>query len=304
MMCLSVCMAMFLAAGDELKPRNLRLSVVSHQQPEGGGVADVRPDPNDGAWRVMDVVELPFASVRRAEVEPPRHGKGDVRARIDFSMKGEEDPARRVLVELIAANPEGRTIYHTWQLQHDARLNKPIQMGSRMGWPSLENGASFRLPARLLSRLASVKFCLKAMQPHQWRHFPASPSPVELAMSRPDDAGKFELSFSNPIEEDRGVAFDPTGQQVIVTFLVPDAGGQPGKRTVRTAEPRQDGRYSFTFQAESKHLESATVTVAFVQRQPGNPEFAKQFFSDGQAGPFSGSWFSITTPVAEIPFIN
>src|SRR5262245_42307385 len=91
----------------------------------------------------------PFAKVSGFSVEPPRRGKGEVRVRVNFLMEGEKDAERRVRAELWAMNAEGRTLWHTWELQGDARRNKPMHVGSLIATPSIVNHQS--LGDRLLS---------------------------------------------------------------------------------------------------------------------------------------------------------
>jgi hypothetical protein len=281
------------AAADEPARRAMKIEVVAYGTPDVGGITVVPCDEDGRGWHVRDPFELPFARVRGVSVEPPSGGKGDGRVRVMFSAKGDMDPERRFLVELWVMGTAGRVLWHTWELQGDARLNKPIQMGSRIATPSLENSASFRVPHRLVPQVRSVKVQLRAMAPREWKHFPPTPSEINLTMTRPDKDGNFVLSFVNPEDWDD----ETPGRRVSVSLWV---GDDEAKKSVRFADVKPGTEYRFAFRLEPKDLDRAELHVAFFARQPENAEFAKQAFVVGTGSAYRGPWYGVKVPLREV----
>jgi hypothetical protein len=277
---------------DEPVRRPVRVTVAAYGKPDVGGATTVKYDPAARAWSVRDPYELPFARVRSVEVAPPAGSSGDGRVRVNFGALGEKDPDRRLLVELWVLNAEGRVLWHTWELQHDARLNKPMQIGSRIATPSLENSATFKVPQRMMPRVRAVKLQLREMRPNEWKHFPTQPSDIDLKMTRPDAEGRFELSFVNP----EGNRFEPGRHRVAVSVWV----GDSERKTVRMADVKETGEYRFAFRLDPKDIENVELHVAFFARQPDNAEFARQAFVDGTGSRYSGPWYGVKLPLREV----
>ena len=135
------------------------------------------------------------------------------------------------------------------------------------------------------------------MGPAEWDHFPPRPSEIDLAMTRPDDAGRFQVSFVNP--NDR---IEAGRHQVVVSLSVRGEGGKSKRRGIHFVDARRDGRYRVAFQLDPKDLAKATVGVTFFNKQPTNPDFAREFFVEGKSGGYSGIRLGHGAEVKEIPF--
>ena len=282
---------------------SLRITVTAYDKPDSGGTTDVRLETTDGVWATLTPVTLPFATVKKVVVEGPKEGRGHKDVRIEFQGTGPATPDNRYLIELWVSNAEGRVLWHTWQVEGDARLNKPIQMGSRIGMPSLVNHPSFRLPASVAPRMRTIKVQLRKMTPAELRHFPSSPSEIDLAMARPDKDGRFVLSFAAPEDHAPASAIESAKQRVAVS-LANDPSVKDAGRSVRFAEPQADGRYRVAFQLDPKLIDKSEVGIAFYEAQPGDKDFGQKFFVEGKGANYSGSWYSTRVRLLEVPLVD
>lgn len=126
---------------------------------------------------------------------------------------------------------------------------------------------------------------------------PAVKSRIRLSRTRPDDAGRFTVSFENP----RGVDLAPGKHQVIFQLMVGPLRGPVRERVLRQLDVR-DGRYEVPVKVAPEWIDDSHVSITFVSVQPDHDAWVRSFFQEGRGTSYSGLWIGDGGPLRAIPF--
>ncbi len=252
------------------------------------------PPPRNG-------YEPTLVKLRRIEVEPSSGKQKELEARVEFMFLGEEDEDRRILVELVARDEKRRQIFRSWELTSDGRIGPEfVDFGRVRGRRSEMNSHRFEIPQEIERQIAGFDVSFRSLKPEDWYHLPLRPTDLEITMSRPDEAGRFRVSFGSPSWWKLPV--EETGVAVIVHTPDPEKDGSFVMHSTHVLDvPAIGARYEIDLQLALDVIDRCNFEVTFLKElEPGYTErrFLKGITETGYGGP----WSSRSFPIIHVPF--
>jgi hypothetical protein len=224
------------------------------------------------------------------------HGP-ELRVSLRYECQGPEDPKRRFCFETRALDKDGKLLAHTWQVVGDNRVGpREIPGGSRPFYRSRLNSDWNQLHDPALVHLARLDLRLTEMPKGPPLHFPPAPHKLNLAVTRPDKCGRFDVAFTNRA----GWDLEPAEHEIAFQVFVRDSAGQRIRTDHRFLLYRADGRYREHVCVEPKYYDYSSVRITIFTRQPDNDKFVHDFFFGGGSG-YHGMWTGDAGELAEIP---
>ncbi len=255
-------------------------------------------DLKDGQMRWIRPTGIRCSFARIVELKASCDDWSDeFRIEIRFECLGPEDPVRRFCLETRALDQDGKLLAHDWQVESDGRIGPAeIQLGSHTFVRSRYNSPFNKLSRARLSRVEKLDIRLIEYPRGTPRHFPSGRHQLDLAVSRSNKCGDFELTFANPI----GWNLGPPKHQIAFQVFVRDANGKHVRADRRFLMYRADGDYRQSVRVEPKYYESTEISVTVFTRQPDNDKFIRDFFYGGSSG-YSGCWTGDGGRLVELP---
>lgn len=279
-------------------PKSVPFTFRADGQPPAEASGEFAFNNDNARWTPPAEFATSYMRLRNLSAELDEH-KFTVRCK--FKFRGSKDPHRYVCAEMRLLDEDGKLLFHTWQICHDARIGpRQIPMGSLMRTRSIENSPWLLVKGRTLRQvlpcLARAEIRLWELHEEDRAHFPRHPSSMRLAVTRPDDEGRFEVSFANPI----GWDLEPAKHQIAFQLFVRDADGKTIRADRRFLDYRADGRYRESVQVEPVCYDHSVVSLTVFTRQPDNDKFIHDFFIGGSSG-YHGIWTGDHGKLIELP---
>ncbi|MBC8443376.1 hypothetical protein H8D79_01480 [PVC group bacterium] len=238
-------------------------------------------------------LSIPFISLNMVRFRWKSDGLG---VSTHFDFLGGEDPDRRVLAEFRTYDPQHREMSHDWRMTSDDRLgarrDQNVAVSGRRYTRLPGVYVRFLVPHAAVETLAAVEIAFREMRPKDWRHFPPRPDPEwQVTMTRPDESGRFEVSFRAP----RKV----TVKRHVIALVVReiDASGTTVKQyPVFSKGARANGHHRFTVKMEPENIDRSSVMALCYRKRRGFDPFRQG------GGRYSGNWWQRRYPLIEVPF--
>jgi hypothetical protein len=258
------------------------------------GVLDLSERP--GNWTPSDDAFTPIAKSWQLRGDW-RRDDAQLRVSLRYECQGREDPKRRFCFETRALDKDGKLLAHDWQVEGDNRIGPTeIPAGSITFVRSRLNSTRNRLNGPALRRLARLDFRLTEMPDGMPPHFPAAPHKLNLAVTRPDKCGRFDVTFTNRA----GWDLEPAKHEIAFQVIVCDSKGKLIRADRRFLLYREDGRYRERVCVERKYYDYSNVSITIFTRQPDNDKFIHDFFFGGGSG-YHGMWTGDSGKLIELP---
>lgn len=295
-------LAVLLTLGPGADAAEIQLRILTYGEPEPVHQEKMMLGEENAYWNPPAGLDMGFLSLQRVKLEPPHREGAEMEMELRFLCVGDEDPARKILADLVAYSVDGTSLFHTWCVETDERLGpREVELSGRTFVRSPQNEVSFEVPYDVSRQATRFDITFREMAPDDLYHFAPAPDKFELAMTRPDPEGHFVLSFKNP--QKKGI--DPARHGIVLVLTVRNEKGEVLNRIVETQNARVEGegtRYQFDVQVPQEYIDHSSARVTFYTRQEDNEKFIDDFFRKGNPSGYRGIWLTGGNDLISVPF--
>jgi hypothetical protein len=225
------------------------------------------------------------------------HDGQELKLALKFECLGSKNPERRFCLETRVLDNGGKLLAHNWQVGSDGRIQPAYDpsidakfLRSRLNYPDNT------LPRWAIAQAVRLDIRLIEYPRGLPPHFPSGPHNLDLAITRPNRCGDFDVTFTNP----PGWDLDPPKHQIAFQVFVYDADKKFVRADRRFLMYRADGNYRQQVRVEPKYFDHSRVSISVYTRQPDNDKFIRDFFYGGSSG-YRGCWTGDGGELVELP---
>lgn len=250
----------------------------------------------DAKWKAANSEAFSFAKLRDLTGRWKRRNE-ELKLSFQFECQGPKSPERRFCLETRVLDQDGKLLAHDWQVGSDGRIEPTDapSIGLRFVRSRL-NSPDNRLPRSAIAQAARLDIRLVEYPRGLPPHFPSGPHNLDLAITRPNRCGDFDVTFTNP----SGWDLNPPKHQIAFQVFVYDAEKKLIRADRRFLMYRADGNYRQQVRVEPKYFDHSRVSISVYTRQPDNDKFIRDFFYGGSSG-YRGCWTGDGGELVELP---
>jgi hypothetical protein len=289
------------AAADEQLPavsKHLSFTLTAlgsnFREPEFKGTLDFHE--GYAKWKPAAREDFSFAKLWKMSGQW-KHDEQELKLVLQFECLGPKNPERRLCLDTRVLDKDGKLLAHDWQVESDGRIQPADEQS--IGLKFLRSRLNFpdnTLPRWAIAQAARLDIRLVEYPDGLPPHFPSGPHNLDLAITRPNRCGDFDVTFTNP----PGWDLDPPKHQIAFQVFVYDADKKFIRADRRFLVYRADGNYRQQVRVEPKYFDQSRVSISVYTRQPDNDKFIRDFFYGGSSG-YRGCWTGDGGELVELP---
>jgi hypothetical protein len=279
-------------------PDQLAFTLSAHgagvNEPNIEGVLELRA--GDTKWKFAAGKAVSFAKLWHLSSQWKHDGQ-ELKLALTFECLGPEEPKRRICLETRLLAKNGKLLAHDWQVESDGRIESADTPPVSFRFVRSRLNNSFNtLPRSAITQAARLDIRLIEYPQGMPPHFPHGRHSLDLAITRPNRCGDFDVTFTNPQDWN----LDPPKHQIAFQVFVYDADKKFIHVDRRFLMYRADGDYRQSVRVEPKYFDHSRISISVYTRQPDNDKFISDFFYGGGAE-YHGCWTGDGGNLVDLP---